>query len=259
MKDAGTQKERLGADNMRSFEHCWLCLRPALKPVCTPGGYLFCKDCIVLNLAKQKKDYEEQKLLWDRQVLKDDKEMQEKIMEPTFKEITKFLEAEGRIKSDVPAPKESWSQQIANRTKFVERDKAAFVEKDFWIPQTATVAPQPTVIQPKRQCVCPISNTPLRLKELIEVKPETVTSDTETTKWVCAISKKPITHQKSAVVKSTGEVMLMECIEKYVFGKKGFYSDRDVSMNDIVKLIPGGTAFSLHNKVEAETFRPVME
>jgi len=86
-----------------------------------------------------------------------------------------------------------------------------------------------------------------------------VTSDTETTKWVCAISKKPITHQKSAVVKSTGEVMLMECIEKYVFGKKGFYSDRDVSMNDIVKLIPGGTAFSLHNKVEAETFRPVME
>jgi len=69
---------------MRSFEHCWLCLRPALKPVCTPGGYLFCKDCIVLNLAKQKKDYEEQKLLWDRQVLKDDKEMQEKIMETDF-------------------------------------------------------------------------------------------------------------------------------------------------------------------------------
>lgn len=34
----GTLKGRLGGENMRNFEDCWLCLRPAVKPVCTPNG-----------------------------------------------------------------------------------------------------------------------------------------------------------------------------------------------------------------------------
>jgi len=257
IKDAGTKRERLGVDSMRSFEQCWLCLRSAVKPVCTKKGFVYCKDCVILNLAKQKKDLEDHQFLYTQRLLKKDKEAKEREMEESNKEIGRFIEAEGRIKSIHHQSQEA--KQQSNKPKFLERDKATFVEKDFWIPQTAPVAPVPEVSEPKKHCVCPMSNTPLRLKDLIELKPDTLTNDSETTKWVCAVSKKPITHQRAAVIKSTGEIMLMDCIEKYVFGKKGFYADRNIGLKDIVELIPGGTGYAVHNKVEAATFRPVME
>lgn len=34
----GSIKGRFGGENLRRFEDCWLCLRPAVKPVCTPRG-----------------------------------------------------------------------------------------------------------------------------------------------------------------------------------------------------------------------------
>jgi len=265
IKDAGTQRERLGVDSMRSFEHCWLCLRPAVKPVCTPLGFVYCKDCIVLNLAKQKKDTKECQLLYSQQLLKKEREMKEKEMEKTAREIEQFLDAEGRIKSTRRNHTEEENKQImtenaaSNKSKFIELDKAASVAKDFWIPQTTPSASQPVMPEPKSYCVCPITNTRLRLKELIELKPETVTSDTENTKWLCAVSKKPITHQKAGVIKPTGQVILMDCIDKYVLGKQGFCSDRNITKRDIIPLIPGGTGFARHNKVQAETFRPVLE
>eukprot|EP01068_Selenidium_serpulae_P013532 Selendium_serpulae@DN5973_c0_g1_i12.p1 len=54
MKDVGTLKQRLSGDSLRKFEQCWLCLRTARNPVATPKGYIYCKECIILNFARQK-------------------------------------------------------------------------------------------------------------------------------------------------------------------------------------------------------------
>eukprot|EP00906_Rhabdomonas_costata_P025354 RCo036266 len=63
----GTQSERLGADSMRSFDSCCLCLQFAQRPMVTPAGYLYCRACIFENIVEQKaaharaqKEYEAQ-------------------------------------------------------------------------------------------------------------------------------------------------------------------------------------------------------
>lgn len=38
LSESGSVKGRCGEENLRKFEDCWLCLRPAVKPVCTPKG-----------------------------------------------------------------------------------------------------------------------------------------------------------------------------------------------------------------------------
>ncbi|CDI82733.1 hypothetical protein, conserved, partial [Eimeria acervulina] len=74
--------------------------------------------------------------------------------------------------------------------------------------------------------------------------------------WLCALSGREISHQKAAVVKTTGQVILLECLEKLVFGKRGALTSGVIEKKDTVALIPGGTGFSAHNKVEVAVARP---
>ncbi|KAL8455582.1 hypothetical protein Emag_000577 [Eimeria magna] len=77
---------------------------------------------------------------------------------------------------------------------------------------------------------------------------EFLDKDTETTRWLCALSRREISHQKAAVVKATGQVVLLEYLEKLVFGKKGALTSGVVDRKDVVPLIPGGTGTQQHQK-----------
>ncbi|KAL8435545.1 hypothetical protein ACSSS7_002390 [Eimeria intestinalis] len=70
---------------------------------------------------------------------------------------------------------------------------------------------------------------------------EFLDKDTETTRWLCALSRREILHQKAAVVKATGQVVLLEYLEKLVFGKKGALTSGVIDRKDVVPLVPGGT------------------
>ncbi|KZT55230.1 hypothetical protein CALCODRAFT_524606 [Calocera cornea HHB12733] len=52
----GTQRQRLGADSMRAFSACALCLSRAREPVCCGKGHLYCRECVLEDLVKQKRD-----------------------------------------------------------------------------------------------------------------------------------------------------------------------------------------------------------
>lgn len=57
----GTQRARLGADSLRPFDACSLCLCPAVTPVACSKGHLFCRECVLKDLVEQKAELERKK------------------------------------------------------------------------------------------------------------------------------------------------------------------------------------------------------
>lgn len=55
----GSKTQRLGADSMRRFDQCALCLSTADKPVTCPQGHLTCRECAITNLLEQSKANEQ--------------------------------------------------------------------------------------------------------------------------------------------------------------------------------------------------------
>lgn len=56
IRDFGTQNARIGSDSQRPFEFCYLCVSRVIDPMCCHMGHMFCKDCIISNMVKQKKE-----------------------------------------------------------------------------------------------------------------------------------------------------------------------------------------------------------
>ena len=57
----GTVKQRLGSDSQIKFDQCNICLSGLVDAVCSPAGYLYCRECIYKNLLTQKQVLEEQR------------------------------------------------------------------------------------------------------------------------------------------------------------------------------------------------------
>ncbi|OEH76021.1 hypothetical protein cyc_08114 [Cyclospora cayetanensis] len=114
--------------------------------------------------------------------------------------------------------------------------------KNFWVPENTPDEPEAKIQEPQKGLCCPITGASLRIKQLVKVKPNLSSrDDTETTRWLCALSGREISHQKAAVVKSTGQVILLEYLEKLVFGKKGALTSGIIEKKDTVTLVSGGT------------------
>eukprot|EP00920_Eleutheroschizon_duboscqi_P014614 GHVT01033912.1.p1 GENE.GHVT01033912.1~~GHVT01033912.1.p1 ORF type:complete len:123 (-),score=35.91 GHVT01033912.1:278-646(-) len=119
---------------MRKFEECWLCLRPAVTPVCTSTGYLFCRECILNNLADQKKQQKKQVALWNaqQQLIKHVGKKQSKAKQSKGKESkakqSKAKRSKGR--SQTPKLKQhkqgkgaKWKKEGSKGGKEIERNK----------------------------------------------------------------------------------------------------------------------------------------
>lgn len=52
----GSKNVRLGAESMRHFDQCCLCLGSVQAPVVCGHGHLFCRECILASLLEQKRD-----------------------------------------------------------------------------------------------------------------------------------------------------------------------------------------------------------
>lgn len=245
VKDVGTLKERLGSESQRQFHFCWLCLHTAVKPVCTPAGYLYCRRCIILNLAEQKKNRDKDEAVYELQQLQTVREKRKREVAKESETLKEFAESELGI------PKKT--NQASNRiTKKEEREYAR--SKNFWIPEmTPSPAELPPLPAPSRSLVCPMSDVPLRVKDLVDIKGTT----TDQPRWKCSLSGREIAYQKTVLIKPTGQLVLEEYLDNFVLGNKGFYQ-RELTKKDILPILSGGTGFCAHNKVEAQVFRPVL-
>jgi nitric oxide synthase-interacting protein len=60
LKDVwGSKNVRVGAESMRRFDQCSICLNEAERPVTCDQGHLFCKECVLTSLLDQKRQLAE--------------------------------------------------------------------------------------------------------------------------------------------------------------------------------------------------------
>eukprot|EP00903_Cladosiphon_okamuranus_P017036 g15701.t1 len=63
----GTRKVRLGGDSQHTFGHCALCVHPAVEPMATPSGHVYCKECIVEFLLAKTQELRRQREAFEAQ------------------------------------------------------------------------------------------------------------------------------------------------------------------------------------------------
>ncbi|KAF8317897.1 hypothetical protein DL93DRAFT_479799 [Clavulina sp. PMI_390] len=197
----GTKKQRLGAESMRQFDACSLCLQRARDPVACQRGHIYCRECALSDLLSQKKDIkrhqakleamareeEEQKAqarLAARERVVQDFEKRHLGLGSTSKKAASTEDAEPsadaprgtkrKFDFDQEAVDKAADEAEAAALRQIEVEQAeARRDKlpDFWLPSlTPTAVPGP-LKDIKLQCLCHQSTPshPMSLKSLIPV------------------------------------------------------------------------------------------
>lgn len=139
----------------------------------------------------------------------------------------------------------------------------------FWVPSQTPDASRAKLEKPDGKIYCPISGEILKLKDLIDVN-FTLANDPDDkdkslianeTRYVCAVTKDVLTNaQQHAVLRTTGDVVTMECYEKLI--KKDMIhplTNEKLTEKDIIMLQRGGTGFASVNQLEASSSRPALQ
>lgn len=94
----------------------------------------------------------------------------------------------------------------------------------FWVPSQLPAAKITKLTKPDSTIYCPVSMKPLRAKDLINVK-FTLVNDPDDKKslivkenrYMCPVTRDILSNsQPCAVIKTTGDVVTMECVEKII-------------------------------------------
>ncbi|KAK1442726.1 nitric oxide synthase-interacting like protein [Babesia gibsoni] len=253
VKDFNTLKQRLGRDSMRKCEQCWLCLSTAIKPVCTPLGYVYCKECILNNLSKQMEDYKQRLQEWEAQCVALERQKHDRDERKSEDRKRKLISESVYGISGVKTPKKE--NGVSDNTK--NRD-VSVPDSNFWVSgasaaeksdDSAAGANLPS--KPKSGMKCPITGHHLKLKDLVDMKPDTsdASSDAGSDRiWICSVSQKPISHHQAYLDRKTGKVLLKRYVTVSTSGEE----------TQFISLIPAGTGFSAHNNVSAKKYRPAL-
>ncbi|KAH0535858.1 nitric oxide synthase-interacting protein homolog [Cotesia glomerata] len=258
----GTNSNRIGKDSVKGFDCCCLTLQPCRNPVITPDGYLFDKEAILEYILSKKREYSRKFKEYEAQKRKEENNVQEKTVNEELKKLESFLKCEKSIvASGSQNSSESSVSNMANG-----RDKML---PSFWIPSKTPEAKAAALKKPDKNIYCPVSGNVLKLKNLIPIK-FTEVKDPDDKKALIVKEARymcPITHDilgnsvPCAVIKTTGDVVTMECVEKLI--KKDWINPLDsskISESDIITLQRGGTGYAaVNDNLEGKHERPVLQ
>ncbi|XP_033221849.1 nitric oxide synthase-interacting protein homolog [Belonocnema kinseyi] len=260
----GTNSQRVGKDSVKNFDCCCLTLQPCRIPVITKDGYLFDKEAILEYILTKKKEYTRKLKEYEKQKQKEKDEVQEKTANDEMEKLQKFLKGEKNIVSQNLVKQEVASSSISNMSN--GQDK---VLPSFWIPAKTPQAKEITLQKPDKNVYCPISGKILKIKDLIPVKFAEVKDPDDKRSIIVKDARYmcPITHDvlsnsvPCAVIKTTGDVVTMECVEKIL--KKDWINPLDnskITEEDIIPLQRGGTGYSaVNDNLEGKHERPVLQ
>jgi len=139
----------------------------------------------------------------------------------------------------------------------------------FWIPSMTPQAKKSKAAKPDSTVYCPMSGRPLKMKDLIPVKFTEIKDPTEKrsliardARYMCPISRDTLSNSiPCAVIRTTGDVVTMECVEKII--KKDWLhplTGDKLTEKDIIAVQRGATGFSSTNdNLEAKEARPVLQ
>ncbi|EFN88376.1 nitric oxide synthase-interacting protein homolog [Harpegnathos saltator] len=256
----GTNTQRVGKDSVKDFDCCCLTLQPCRNPVVTKHGYLFDKEAILEYILAKKKEYTRKLKEFEKQKQQEE----EQSAKDELKKLQDYLSGGQSIvnRSDSSSTKDKAS--VSNMTN--GRDK---VLPSFWIPSKTPEAKEATLQKPDSTIYCPVSGNPLKMKDLIPIKFTQVRDPDDNRSLIVKQARYmcPITHDilsnsvPCAVIKTSGDVVTMECVEKLI--KKDWINPLDNSKlkeSDIIPLERGGTGYaSVNDSLEGKHERPVLQ
>ncbi|XP_011635186.1 nitric oxide synthase-interacting protein homolog [Pogonomyrmex barbatus] len=258
----GTNTQRVGKDSVKDFDCCCLTLQPCRNPVITKDGYLFDKEAILEYILTKKREYARKLKEYEKQKQKEEEQSQEQTANEELKKLQNFLKTEKTIVSSGSSTLDETSVSNMKNGK----DKLL---PSFWIPSKTPEAKEISLQKPDKTIYCPVSGKPLKVKDLIPIK-FTVVQDPDDKRSLIVKQARymcPITHDvlgnsvPCAVIKTTGDVVTMECVEKLI--KKDWINPLDNSKltpSDIIPLQRGGTGYaSVNDSLEGKHERPVLQ
>ncbi|CAM9216970.1 unnamed protein product [Pylaiella littoralis] len=202
----GTRKVRLGGDSQQTFGHCSLCVHPAVEPMATPSGHVYCKECIVEFLLTKTQQLKRQREAFEAQ---EKSQATDKVTEESSRRVeatNEFLTTQHQLvvakqqpttsqasdKSEGKGKKRGREEQtpVTPATEGKGKKKDEVVQKEltqrailktkkdrqeqlrttsWWLPQFQPEGVKEVIKQPPKRPASPMSGAPLRPKDLIPV------------------------------------------------------------------------------------------
>ncbi|CAH1970480.1 unnamed protein product [Acanthoscelides obtectus] len=263
----GTNATRIGKDSVKDFDCCSLSLQPCRNPVITKDGYLFDKEVILEYIIKKKNEYSKKLKDYEKRKKKEEDELTQQKVNEVEKKVSSFLKEEDNIVSKriagFQSDKPSTSTSISNMAEGRDKDLPS-----FWVPSMTPSAEKKKLEKPDPTIYCPISNKPLKVKDLVDVKFTPVPDDDKKSihvkenRYMCAVTHDILSNSvPCAVLRPTGDVVTLECVEKII--KKDWthpLTSKKLTEKDIIVMQRGGTGYALTNcKLEAKHERPALQ
>lgn len=141
----------------------------------------------------------------------------------------------------------------------------------FWIPSLTPQATKTIAEKPDTKVYCPMSNKPLKMKDLIPViftlasadgsdKAKSIVARKE--RFICPVTSDVLSNTvPTAVLKPSGHVVSMQCVDKFI--KKDWMcpiTGKKLKEKDIIELKRGGTGYSAvgHDELKGKAYGPTM-
>ncbi|KAF1773585.1 Nitric oxide synthase-interacting protein, zinc-finger [Phytophthora cactorum] len=264
----GTLKRRFGRDSQLPFGVCCLCLATThlRSPLVSPGGFVYCKECIYANLLAQKRSIQDSVAAYERFMETQGRKKQDEALQKERETLQKALNAvegalTGKTAQDLDQARALATQKLKEKVdRATDDDKREAMKKtSFWIPD-CTPTQETKVDKPDTKTRDPMSLEEMKLKHLMPVKFEWDTSAAGgKPKVLCAVTKKEISHHRAVLLRPSGQVILESCLKDMVLPTMTCsITGLKLRKKDIVHLQAGGTGFSAHSTVEAKKYRPTM-
>lgn len=208
----GTNAQRLGKDSVKSFDCCSLTLQPCRRPVITKDGYLFDKEAILQYIVTKKNEYSRRLKEYERLRKAEEDEVSVEANKKQEARMEKFVNGEKPAmtpahRSDLqPSTSSAASSSASTSTSATSTPSSSSISNmtnghekklpSFWLPSECPNAGVAKAQKPDATIYCPVSQQPLRVKDLIDVK-FTLLRDGDTKKSLIAKEARymcPITH-----------------------------------------------------------------
>ena len=244
----GSKSARFGKDSIKDFDCCCLTLQPCRNPVVTPEGFLFDKESVLEYIIQQKRQIARKLKEFDKQLnrVKDEqKELAQAELETKKQKLISHVKAPS---DKMVAGSSKDDTSICNMKNGKNTELPS-----FWIPAMTPDATPTKVEKPDEKVRCPMSNRPIKLKDLIDVKFTPINDrDSKTAliskqaRYVCAVTNDVLGNSvPCAVLKTSGSVVTIECVEKLI--KKDMLdpiNGKKMTDKDIIPLQRGSSGYS---------------
>ncbi|XP_018007562.1 nitric oxide synthase-interacting protein homolog [Hyalella azteca] len=271
----GSLAARYGKDGIKDFDCCCLCLHPCKDPLVSSEGYLFDREAVLEYIISKKNEIRKKLKEYEKQCKKDQAELHELGAAEERSRLQKFLQSQDHPASSSSAISSAAGSSSGSATKDADCPSISNMKGDlakklpsYWIPSLTPDNKQTRIPKPVDKVLCPMSNKPLKMKDLVPVKftridPNASFSSLEGHKerYKCPVTGDVLRNAvPCAVLRPTGDVVTMEAVAVIRRDMKHPLTGHTLTERDIIPLQRGGTGFAAANETLAgKKARPVMQ